>query len=243
VPLTNPEPGVASWQITSDPSNAAVWIDGADTGARTPATFAAPPAGTYVVRLVLAGYADDTSEIQQREGVGLSLGRILRPREVVAKEEASRVAAQRPVDGPARQATRGFLGNDHARAQVLLESTRSISLPQLALLVRGDGTGKVTWTRLSDGTEQTVPIKVTADEVKGLFDEVIAQGFAEVVCVERLGMPDEVRVRITVTNTAGESKSAVKWSSDKHPRFDPVEARMAGAARKLPPEVRREIGY
>ncbi|HOF97259.1 MAG TPA: DUF3344 domain-containing protein, partial [Methanoculleus sp.] len=44
--------------VTSDPTGAAVWLDGEDTGEVTPTTLEDVPAGDHVVTLKLDGYAD-----------------------------------------------------------------------------------------------------------------------------------------------------------------------------------------
>lgn len=229
-----------SWRIESTPPGAAVWIDGADTRARTPITFPAPPAGKYAVRFVLDGHADENVEVAQQEGYGLSLGRHLRPRDVVAREEASRIAAQRPVDEKAREATRRFLG-DPAQATVRLERDVSLGIPEVTLRVGGDGAGEVSWTWLQPPTVKRAAFRLAASEVRRLFDTVVAQGFADVVGAQRPGVPDEVTYRITLTNGAGQTHSAQKWADDAHPRFDAVLRELLHAAKKLAPEARREI--
>jgi hypothetical protein len=70
-----------------------------------------------------------------------------------------------------------------------------------------------------------------------------AQGFADLVCVERQGMFDEVRFRITVTNALGASRAVEKWDFDVHARFDALLAAIMRAATTLPPDLRRQIAF
>ena len=236
-------PEVPRWSITSDPARASVWIDGVDTRTRTPATFAAPPAGKYTLRLALDGYADEIEVITQQPGYGLSLGRNLRPRSEVEHEAASQRAAARPVDEAAREATRRFLGDDLRRVRIEMVSSRSVSVPQVTVRVRGDGVSEVRWTWLGDDGEKVLPVTVGADEVKRIFEAAVSVGLVDVVGADRPGIPDEVTFGITVTNGSGASVSASKWDGDQHPRLDPIIALLTAVVRKLPPEVVRTLGY
>lgn len=232
-----------TWEIRSDPAGAAIWIDGVDTRARTPATLPAPPAGKHTVRLVLAGYADEIVEHWQQPEVGLSLGRIFRAEEVVAREEASRREAERPVDEAAREATRRLLAGDRRKVTVRLQLSASINAPSVDIALRGDGAAEVSWARIPDRMVRVERVRLAADEVQRILDALVEQGFAEVVGRERPGVPDEVRVRLTVSGPAGAAHTAEKWENDAHPRLDPVLRAIAAVPRKLPAELRRETGY
>jgi hypothetical protein len=228
-----------SWNIESTPAGAAIWIDGADTGAKTPARFEVPPPGKHEIRLVMSGYADDVSDLTQVEDHGLSFVRILRKKVDVDREQASLVASRKVVDEAAREATRKFFGSDLSRAEIKLDRGGSIGLPPATLQLRGDGTGTVSWAKDVSQT-QSHPIKIAPGEARRLFDVVIAQGFAEMVCAERLGIPDEVRHRITITSATGSSRACEKWDGDAHARFDAVLAAARRVIALLPPAVRSE---
>jgi hypothetical protein len=229
------------WVIESTPSGAAIWCDGVDTGARTPTTFAPPPPGKHVVKLTLDGYADDKTELNQVAGTGLSLGRGLRPRADVEREEASQRAAHRPVDEAAREATRSFLGSDLTHAEVKLERGPNISFPPVTVMIRGDGSGKVTWMPMPDMHEHSVTLRASPEDVRGIFDALVAQGFADVVGAERMPVPDEFKVRIEVTSASGAAVSAEKWWNDEHARFDPVVNAVLRVVATLPMDVRRQF--
>jgi hypothetical protein len=244
LPPSTGSPREVTWIITSTPPGAAIWFDGADTGARTPATFGQPAPGRHSVRLVLDGYADDVSDLHQVADVGLSLGRGLRPKAEVEHEEETRVASKRPVDEAARAATRAFLGKDLARASVTYERSPSISALPFTVHIKGGGAGELEWMSLKGGSGvRRVAFRVDAADVRGILDALVAQGFSEVVGAERPGVPDEVRLRVTIQNAKGAHISAEKWASDDHARFDAVLDAIVVVMHKLPAEARREIGY
>jgi hypothetical protein len=242
LPAGAPRDGT-EWSIESTPPGARIWFDGADTGARTPALFLSPSPGKHEIRLTLEGYADDVDAIVQREGVGLSYGRNLRPRAEVEHEAETRRAAQRPVDEAAREATRRFLGPDVTRVEVRLDRGASIGLPPATLVVRGDGASKVSWLGADQRHEQSAPVRAGPGEVRAIFEALVAQGFTGVVGDGRRGVPDEVHVSITVTNASGATSTAAKWWDDPHPRFDPVLNTLLRVVETLPPEVRRQAGF
>jgi hypothetical protein len=241
-PLTG-APREVTWTITSTPSGAAIWFDGKDTGARTPATFGQPAVGRHSVRLVLDGYADEVTEVIHEQDVGRSLGLGLRPRADVEREERTRAASKRAVDEAARAATRELLGKNLARASFAYERSPSIGAVPFTIRVRGDGAGELTWFRRNGKGPRTLELRADAPDVRAVFDAVVAQGFAGVVCAERPGVPDEVRLRVTLTNDEGGAWSAEKWASDADARFDAVLDAILVIVRKLPADVRRELGY
>lgn len=62
-PLTSTAPTTGSIMFVSVPSNAGIFIDGADQGARTPIQIFNIPAGKHTFTLKLAGFNDTTGEV------------------------------------------------------------------------------------------------------------------------------------------------------------------------------------
>lgn len=63
VEVMNKTPTIGSIKVSSEPTGAAIWIDGKDTKKTTPATLQEITAGDHVVRLLFNGYEDYSGKV------------------------------------------------------------------------------------------------------------------------------------------------------------------------------------
>lgn len=61
--LSTPEPVFGSITVTSEPSRATIWMDGKNTGKKTPATLEQVKEGQHTVKLVLDKYEDEEGTV------------------------------------------------------------------------------------------------------------------------------------------------------------------------------------
>lgn len=66
--LVSAEITTATLFVTSDPSGGAVYLNGKNTGEKTPATFADLAPGTYRVKITLGGYSDYEQRVTLQKG-------------------------------------------------------------------------------------------------------------------------------------------------------------------------------
>jgi hypothetical protein len=65
---SKPETATARWDIFTTPAGAAVWLDGKDTGLKTPAILTGIQPGEHQLRLVLAGHIEQGDSWNARAG-------------------------------------------------------------------------------------------------------------------------------------------------------------------------------
>ena len=66
--LISPVPATGSVSVSSSPSGARIYLDGTDTGYKTPATLAGISAGSHMVRCSMAGYSDQSQSVTVNAG-------------------------------------------------------------------------------------------------------------------------------------------------------------------------------
>jgi len=76
---TDLDPLAATVALNSEPANAAVWMDGKDTGRRTPAQISVDKPGTHNFIFKKQGYLDESTTANLRIGQTVDFGPSLRP--------------------------------------------------------------------------------------------------------------------------------------------------------------------
>jgi hypothetical protein len=125
-------------------------------------------------------------------------------------------------------ATAAFLGgpDDQMRARIVLDDVHGLwGGRQVWVQANGPAGGRALVRRVPvPGHEQRSVVPVSADEVQGLLEAVLASDFLSIRFEPRPIVPDETHAVITLTNRRGECASVAKWARDRHPGFEAVYA-------------------
>jgi hypothetical protein len=76
-------------------------------------------------------------------------------------------------------------------------------------------------------SEHRFEFAVGEEEVSCVLHALINNDFVEMKVPERTAVPDEVGLRIVLTNSTGSSHDAFKWEDDAHAGFDNVRSAIA----------------
>jgi len=85
-----------------------------------------------------------------------------------------------------------------------------------------DGSGPCIIRIVDRGKEKRFKLKLTPKETKALRKACIDADLLTVKIKDRMGVPDEARPTIILTNAKGNTFKLAKWANDKVPRFDKV---------------------
>lgn len=93
----------------------------------------------------------------------------------------------------------------------------------MIVLVEGGAAPQVQLTRVAPGGQQAVVKRpLSLPRVSALRQLCIEQDFLTIAPQERMGVPDEARPRLTLTNGRGDSYSVEKWAGVADARFDRI---------------------
>lgn len=238
------------WSFDSRPSGARIVVDGADTGVRTPGRVPGRTKGRYCIRLMLEGYADDTLEHEVTdEGCGLSYGAELSSLEEAARWERDRQRrledSGRAPDAAAIAKTRAFLGSgsDRREAAIGVERGTTYGLGLLRITVRGDGDLVVQHEPFGEpGDLREHRSRLPDSETERLFAAFEAEAFTELFVGVHTGVPDELDLRLALTNREGRCHSVSKFVQTEHRRFDALVLMIWEAvAAQVGPAVRERL--
>ncbi|MFH0886630.1 MAG: hypothetical protein V1843_00520 [bacterium] len=92
------------------------------------------------------------------------------------------------------------------------------------IIVNGSGIATVEAVYVDPKTKKLAHKTYTAQickcDVENFLYMAIAKDFVNIKIKERLGVPDEARPTITITNFEGKKHSISKWANDSNERFD-----------------------
>jgi hypothetical protein len=212
-----------TWKLSSQPSGTRVFLDGIDTGQKTPARMLPPKPGRHTIRFVLDGYRDEEYPIEQEKDGGLSLSASLASLASVAEQKKMAWDSAWTPDQAARERTRVFLGprQEWQKAMITVSRDATYGLGPESITIRGDG--KATWS-LTDFArphrEQKRSVGLKADAVDRLFEAFVADAFTEILIAPHTSFPDEPRFTIELCNAQGEKRILHKAAGTEHQRFD-----------------------
>lgn len=240
-----------TWDVRSSPEGAAVWIDGADTGLRTPARLPARP-GDHVLTVKLDGHEDQVVSFTQKPGTDQGWGLRLR-----SHAEARAVAQQKedsanPPDAAKRAKTRAFLGADERwrSARVLLRVPPSLRLG-LEIEIGGDGDVRVRSERRGDRTWEEVRAAIAPAEARAVLQAFVDEAFTEMFFAPhgtRTLLPDTPVVTLVLRSprrwhAAHGEECARSTAHGEHRRFDALyDLVLAVASRALDAPTRARFG-
>ena len=124
-------PLTATVSLNSDPANAAVWMDGKDTGRSTPAQISVDKSGTHNIIFKKQGYLDETATANLRIGQTFDFAPRLRP--LGRTDEIKMVGTFRRILGGGEEAGQGIVSvkTEPKGAQIAVNG-RTISKPSPA---------------------------------------------------------------------------------------------------------------
>jgi hypothetical protein len=125
------------------------------------------------------------------------------------------------VASAADNKTSAFLGpvDDWPKCRIVLEDIQGL---WGGTAIHLDAAGPCILRIVDRGKERRFEMKQTPDETKALRTTCIDADLLTVKIKERMGVPDEARPTIILTNAKGKTFSLAKWANDKVPRFDKV---------------------
>jgi hypothetical protein len=216
-----------TWKLDSLPAGARVFLDGKDTGQKTPARMLPAKPGDHEIRFVLDGHRDQKYPIKQTKGAGLSLNVALESLTLLAEQKKMALDSAWKPDQATRERTLAFLGPHPQWRQAVITVSRGATYgkgPEF-ITVRGDG--EATWSQTDFAPphrERKKVVTLEVDAVSRLFEAFVAEAFTEIVIAPHTSLPDEPLFTVELCNARGKKKILQKGSGTEHQRFNRLVA-------------------